>query len=238
MITSIRKIHKGGFTLIELLVVIAIIAILAALLFPAMSNALERGRRAACRNNLKQTGLAMMVFAGDNRGWFPLAEGTNYENPYTGAGTLGGQWPMTRTVNEMYNKNALRELRIWVCPSDRGEGANNGTKVTIADTIETFNSFGNASYMYVAGLNDRLWISSPSRAVVLLDESWQRERGDRTPGNMPNIDDLDNHGAAFRNVLYFDGSVVSIEGEGVANELIFPEGNLAWGDYTKVNSID
>lgn len=73
------KHSKHGFTLIELLVVIAIIAILAAMLLPALNRARVAGKQAACANQLKQLSLMLLMYAGDNNNTLPQVydTGTN-----------------------------------------------------------------------------------------------------------------------------------------------------------------
>ena len=86
---------KHSFTLIELLVVIAIIAILAAILLPALNSARERGRAASCVNNLKQVAMANMSYCEDYGGYIPT-NGTVYWE-----GTATGHWSWALNLSKL-----------------------------------------------------------------------------------------------------------------------------------------
>ncbi len=105
---------QRGFTLIELLVVIAIISILAGMLFPVFSQAREKGRAVACLNNLNQLVKAMMMYADDHGGRYPLALQEAQTGPSWSGYRAGGGGDVAQGALFSY----VRSPAVYVCPSD------------------------------------------------------------------------------------------------------------------------
>jgi prepilin-type N-terminal cleavage/methylation domain-containing protein len=148
-----------GFTLIELLVVIAIIAILAALLLPALARAKTRAQQATCLSNLKQWGLANMMYLDENNQTFPYPR---YQDAY--AGTTDQDNPAWLSIPTYHNQghgddvwfNALpsyvanKAMYVWAynptifygstsiftCPTAYSQGFAPGDTVAGSDTLD------------------------------------------------------------------------------------------------------
>jgi prepilin-type N-terminal cleavage/methylation domain-containing protein len=115
---AVRRVKRSSFTLIELLVVIAIIAILAAILMPALGTARERGRSSSCISNQKQLGMAISFYIGDNDDFLvPASQGTNkflWGHTLTSHGYLA----KLGVASKGYTKYSYAQLRVFTCASD------------------------------------------------------------------------------------------------------------------------
>ena len=118
--------NKKSFTLIELLVVIAIIAILAAMLLPALSKAREKARTIACLNTLKQCGLSCMLYEDEQDSYLPQSDWVSDTRPQWTIQIATGMGLHIRDgeQNTYYNYFGLacRTTKVFRCPSARPNG--------------------------------------------------------------------------------------------------------------------
>ncbi|MBN2591069.1 MAG: prepilin-type N-terminal cleavage/methylation domain-containing protein [Sedimentisphaerales bacterium] len=161
---------KKGFTLIELLVVIAIIAVLMAILFPALNRAKEQGKRTMCLGNLKSLTLAWIMFADDNEqrlvsgnaggpgGWV----GKGYSDDYaTGVQLPEEDQRKAMRIGTLWNYT--KEEGVYKCPTGM-----RGSLITYS-VMDAMNGLTRQGSPMVTNMMN---IKRPANRLVFIDEGW------------------------------------------------------------------
>jgi prepilin-type processing-associated H-X9-DG protein/prepilin-type N-terminal cleavage/methylation domain-containing protein len=185
------------FTLIELLVVIAIIAILAAILLPALNRARERSRSADCINHLKQAGVSLALYRDDYRDMFPVVHAGSFAAPEELPGEPQWYTPLVKKYN--YKMEYLK------CGSDRGYDRDKNIQSYMVNAMFTFG-------------RPLTTLSSASRRIVLSPRGYEENGKDpeehQCYSGMSEPDDWKDHIDRERhsgraNYLFADGHAAS-----------------------------
>jgi prepilin-type N-terminal cleavage/methylation domain-containing protein/prepilin-type processing-associated H-X9-DG protein len=184
-----RNARKRGFTLIELLVVIAIIAVLAGMLLPALSKAKAKGQGIQCLNNLRQLGLAWVMYADDNQGRIVPNHGNVYGQQTWVTGWLDFSSSYDNiNVDYLINNEKdgnygllgpyLKNAAVFRCPADKSQVTIFGRLMNRVRSMSMNNWTGGNAYCTGNGGND--WVAlrkledmvnpAPAKTWVLIDE--------------------------------------------------------------------
>jgi len=226
---------RAAFTLVELLVVIAIVAILIAILLPALNRVREQANRIKCASNLRQIGQAMKVYASDNKSQYPRAKFADGVRPVSFSDTtepdpFKSQYIYNDVTAGMFLLVRYRMLRLenFLCPSSTQELdrvlSSTGVEIPPAQRSnfrKTNPHSGTLSYAFANQYPPvtlhvltefRHSPSSPAQNAIAADRNDGEDRYRNPSPDAPREDmkamNSRNHKAEGQNVLFNDGSVV------------------------------
>ncbi len=212
-LTYISPQHRGAFTLIELLVVITIIAILAAFLLPALQGARRKAQQVSCASNMKQLGMAFLIYATDYNDYLPY--------DYVSLAEPNNSWPVRLLPY-------VSSINIFSCPGDKNIAPAYAPGRSYAMVRNSFQGVLRLDGTNSRGVNITSEIPEPEKTILLVEQDAPYEWNQYLYCNVdqadePNLLYVHSPGEGKANYLFCDWHVAFLR----VGDTIGPSGTLS-----------